>query len=335
MTGTFIQLAGVVIDLVCKVDQIPEAGAEVETPYLRAEAGGGFNAMAAAARMGVSVVYAGTLGTGLMADLALQAILAEKIALLSNERVAGEQGSCVAITDRNAQRSFISHHGAERQVSREHLSLVKAGIQDILLLTGYALYKAESASTFVPWLDSFPRVPRLLFDPGPMIAEIPAAALDAAFHRADWLSLNADEARFATGSSSAADAARQLSANRAGAIVRTGGDGCWLGEPGGPARHIPAFNVSPVDSNGAGDAHNGAFIAALLIGCAPSEAAVIANAAAALSTLKPGPATSPDLATLQHFLARCGIVLPPSAQAAVKDRGHKPVRRRAPLNRRT
>jgi sugar/nucleoside kinase (ribokinase family) len=324
MTGRLIQLSGVVVDLVCSVEHMPSSGQEVETPYLRAEAGGGFNAMAAASRMGAEVIYAGTVGTGPFADLALNAMLADRISLLSDQRQPMEQGSCVAITESNGERSFISHHGAERHVTREHLNAVQAKADDVLLLTGYSMYKSMSASAFVPWLNTLERGPILLFDPGPMIAQIPMAARNAAFDRADWLSLNLEEARLATRLESAADAAQHLSCNRQGAIVRAGADGCWLSEQGKKSSHIPAVRVKAVDTNGAGDAHNGAFIAALLFGHAPFEAATIANAAAALSTLKTGPATSPDFDTIKQLLQKNGIVLPPSAQALNQNKGREP-----------
>jgi sugar/nucleoside kinase (ribokinase family) len=318
-----IQLSGVVVDLVCSVTQLPASGQEVETPYLRAEAGGGFNAMAAAARMGASVVYAGALGTGPFADLARQAMLAEHIELLTAHHLPMEQGSCVAITEANAERSFISYHGAERHLSRAQLNAVQSDAEDILLLTGYSLYKTSSADVFVPWLNALQRGSNLLFDPGPMIAEIPAPALNAAFEQASWLSLNLEEAMFATRLNSAAAAAQHLSQGRQGAIVRTGVDGCWLSEKGKQSVHVAAVEVDAIDTNGAGDTHNGALIAALLFGYPPLAAATIANAAAALSTLKVGPATSPDFATIKQILKKNGIVLPPSAQALKHNTGQK------------
>ncbi|WP_373504547.1 PfkB family carbohydrate kinase, partial [Aestuariivirga sp.] len=88
-----------------------------------------------------------------------------------------------------------------------------------------------------------------------------------------------------------------------GALVRCGADGCWLAH-GGHVRHIDGFKVDTIDTNGAGDTHDGAFIAALMAGETPVDAAVLANAAAALSTTRFGPATSPDLAETRRFLTR-------------------------------
>ncbi|MGH3400274.1 MAG: carbohydrate kinase family protein, partial [Streptosporangiaceae bacterium] len=86
-------------------------------------------------------------------------------------------------------------------------------------------------------------------------------------------------------------------------VVRTGPDGCLI-VPRGAAEpvRVPGFPVDVVDTNGAGDTHTGVFIAALAHGADPLEAARRANAAAALSVTRPGPATAPTAAELASFL---------------------------------
>jgi sugar/nucleoside kinase (ribokinase family) len=68
---------------------------------------------------------------------------------------------------------------------------------------------------------------------------------------------------------------------RAGAVVRQGAEGCLIAERGGGVTRLPAPIVVAVDSNGAGDTHVGTFLAGLLAGLAPIEAARAANEAAA------------------------------------------------------
>ena len=59
------------------------------------------------------------------------------------------------------------------------------------------------------------------------------------------------------------------------------------------SEEIGGFAVTAVDTNGAGDAHVGAFIAGLAAGLTPSAAALRANAAAALAVTRRGPTTAP------------------------------------------
>ncbi len=69
---------------------------------------------------------------------------------------------------------------------------------------------------------------------------------------------------------------------------------------------MPGFRVNVVDTNGAGDAHTGTFIAALAHGADEVTAVRTANAAAALSATRRGPATAPTAAELAQFLASDG-----------------------------
>ena len=64
--------------------------------------------------------------------------------------------------------------------------------------------------------------------------------------------------------------------------------------------------MTAVDSTGAGDAHIGAFLAALLAGREAADAARFANAAAALSVTRLGAATAPLLSETLAFLGGRG-----------------------------
>ena len=66
---------------------------------------------------------------------------------------------------------------------------------------------------------------------------------------------------------------------------------------------VPAFRVKQIDSTGAGDAHTGVFVAAMAAGLDPISAAHRANAAAAVSVTRRGPATAPTIEELERFLA--------------------------------
>ncbi len=306
MRGGLLQLSGMVVDLVQRVDHLPAPGEEVETSESRMTAGGGFNAMAAARRMGVPVTYGGMLGQGPLAEIVAGALRAEGIAIAVERRAAMDQGSCIVIVDRTGERSFITYHGAEREVDLAHVVSLSASSYDYALLTGYSLYKPGSAAAFLQWFETLSRPPRLFFDPCPVVGEIPRATLDKAMQRADWVSANAEEARVLTGEKDAAAAAAALSAGRTGALVRLGRDGCWLAHAGS-VRHVPGFAVETIDTNGAGDTHDGGFLASLILGYGAGDAAVIANAAAALSTTRLGPATAPDFSETRGFLAARGV----------------------------
>jgi sugar/nucleoside kinase (ribokinase family) len=314
MSGGLLQLAGAVIDLVHRVGALPASGEEVEASDLLITAGGGFNAMAAARRAGATVTYGGALGTGLFADVLARALAAEGIALANPRRVGIEQGTCVVVVEANGERSFITHHGAERQIDRARLDSLGAERFDWVLLSAYALFKPHSAAAFLPWLQSLPRPPQLFFDPGPVVGGIPRAAIDTAMRRADWVSANRREAQCLTALTNPREQVQALAAGRAGAIVRDGAAGCWLATAGA-VEQVAGFSVECIDSTGAGDTHAGAFLAALMQGHRPLAAAVFANAAAALSTTRQGPATAPEAGAVLDFLKQHGVALEAVAPA--------------------
>ena len=268
--------------------------------------------------------YGGSLGTGMFADITAKALADAGIGTLPLARQAIDQGTCAVLVDSSGERSFISHHGAERKIDAAGLDAIDVSEGDWILLTGYSLFKPETAAAFLPWLQRLRKDANFIFDPGPVVAEIPTPALNVAVQRADWISANLSEAGILTGLSDPAAAALELSRRRKGAIVRTGADGCWL-SCAGHVQHIAGFEVDAVDTNGAGDTHDGVFIAANCLGYGARDAACLANAAAALSTTRHGPATAPDLATALSFIRSRGIVLnEPDRQALRKNNCEQP-----------
>jgi sugar/nucleoside kinase (ribokinase family) len=146
----------------------------------------------------------------------------------------------------------------------------------------------------------------VVFDPGPLVSDIPAGPLRRVLRRAAWLTCNAREAVALTGAASPGAAAQRLATAGAPAavIVRTGRDGCLLARGDRAPAHVPGIPVAARDTNGAGDAHTGAFLAALAAGAGEVTAVRQANAAAAFAVTRRGPATGPTTGQLARFVAQ-------------------------------
>ena len=301
-----LQLHGVVIDLIYHVDALPAPGSEAVVHKFQTAPGGGFNAMVAARRSGMPVTYAGAIGSGPFGDLVVDALAAHAIDRLHPRAPRQDQGCCTVMVEPSGERTFVAAEGAEGQVSAMDLDRISLPEYGWSLLSGYALLYEGSRDAFAAWLASDVAIPNLVFDPSPMIALVRSDVRAAALSRALWVSANRAEATVLTGRDDPMDAVRALAEGRpdhGGAVVRLGADGCVLAAAG-EAHVIPAHRVVPVDTNGAGDTHLGAFIAALAQGATPERAAIRANLAAALSTTAHGPATAPDLATIERNLQR-------------------------------
>jgi len=303
-----LHLGTVVADVVLGMPALPPRGGDVLASVATVTAGGGFNVLAAAARQGMPAAYGGAHGTGPLADLTRAALAAEGIAVLLPPAPGLDTGFVITLVEPGGERTFVTSPGAEARLTEEALAAVTARPQDTVYLSGYALAHDANRAALLGWLPGLPAEARLVFDPGPLGAQVPAAALDQVERRADWWAGNAAEATARTGEATPETAALALvrRTGRAGVLVRTGPDGCLLAGQGAGRDgliRVPGFAVAAVDTTGAGDAHTGVFLAALAAGLDPAAAARRANAAAAISVTRPGPATAPTVGALNRFLA--------------------------------
>lgn len=294
----------VIVDLVMSVDKLPSSGGEVLAQSASFQAGGGFNVMAAAQRNGLPVIYLGRHGKGRFGDLAREAMQIEGIQLSIANSAEQDTGLCVALTEATAQRSFISWIGAEGELSVDDLFGVAVQTDDYVYVSGYSLLDDDKAQALLDWLLALPAEIKVVFDPGPLVDSPDSRLMAALLPRIDiWTSNRVEALRF-TGAEQIAGALVQLGEYLpadALMVVRDGPQGCWVCQRQ-LRLHVPGFKVVAVDSNGAGDAHAGVFIAGLAGGLTATQAARRANAAAALAVTRWGPATSPGTAEVDGFI---------------------------------
>jgi sugar/nucleoside kinase (ribokinase family) len=318
------------VDVVMRIPALPERGGDMLAESAEVTAGGGFNVMAAAARHGLPVLYAGGHGTGPWGDVVRAALAAAGIGLLRPPDPDRDTGFDVAFVEPDAERTFVTALGAETMRGPGSWAAVPTGPGDAVYVSGYGLAAPDAGQALGRWAAALPPGVLLFLDPGPLVAQIPDAVLVPVLARCDWLSCNLRESRLLAGPRSRgdgspassdgtvspdgagsaddiADTARRLlvRAARADILVRAGAAGCYLAlrAPAEPV-HVPAPRVTAVDTTGAGDAHSGAFLAALADGLSPLDAAARANAAAAYAVTRPGPATAPTRAQLDAWLSR-------------------------------
>jgi sugar/nucleoside kinase (ribokinase family) len=322
-----ISVGNAIVDVTARVAALPERGGDVLARSSGLSVGGsGFNVLVAAARQGVAVRFGGAHGTGPFGELVRAALQREGIGVLLPPVPDVDTGFDVALTDAGGERTFITAVGAEAQLTADRLAAVTVVPGDLVHVSGYALLHEPSREAIAGWLERLPPDCVVLVDPGPLWRGIPAPVLAVVRRRATWWSCNLDEAADSTGLVSAGpvsagpvsagpvsaglEAARRLAAeSRAeggagmGVVVRLGADGCVILAPGAEPVHVPGFAVEVLDSNGAGDAHVGAFLAALAAGQHPLAAVRRANACAALAVTRSGPATAPTAAEVDALLA--------------------------------
>jgi ribokinase len=152
-----------------------------------------------------------------------------------------------------------------------------------------------------------------------MLDPAPAQVLTSAILRnVDLLTPNQSEAAAILGSDSleirdfhqAEEAAKRLlELGPATVVLKLGPLGCLVAADGVRAA-VPAFRVVARDTTAAGDVFNGALAVALAEGRPVFEAAVFANAAAAISVTRPGAQASiPGRDEVEEFLQRNAILV--------------------------
>lgn len=291
----FFGLDTVMIDVVLKIEALPLRGSDSLASERLVTAGGGFNAMSAAARQGMKVSYVGQIGMGVFADIARRALDGESIDVAVPARAGVDLGFCVVLVDREGERTFVTSPGAEGTLTARELVAVEMADGDYVSLSGYNFVYDSIRKETVEWLDQLSDGVIVCFDPGPRVLDIPAQTLQAVLARTDWLLCNLSEAMGLTGETSGVRCAERLlsvSARR-GVIVRTGAQGCVGVRRGEKPVTVPGIKVPVIDTNGAGDVHNGVFLAETARGTSFLEALERANVAAAVAIGEFGPATCP------------------------------------------
>jgi sugar/nucleoside kinase (ribokinase family) len=299
-----VLVGSVLVDLVLYVPQLPPLGGDVLADDTLLSAGGGYNVMSAASRQGLPAAYAGRHGTGRFGDQIRADLRADQIELLLPQTLDGDSGFCVGLVDATGERTYITREGVDGHLTTAELAGLRVQGSDAVYLSGYDLAYEHGPVV----CEAFTRTDDAgltIFDPGPLVADLPPDLRDAVLDHTDWVSLNAREAALLTGIDDPASSAQKLSRRvRRGSIVRAGSDGCWLaldaanGEP--LQLPVPGGPVTPVDTAGAGDTHVGTFVAALGRGLSAEAACRWANSAAARCVTRKGPATGPILAVTQQ-----------------------------------
>jgi sugar/nucleoside kinase (ribokinase family) len=278
----------VIVDIVMTIGALPEPGGDTIASSSALMAGGGYNVMVAAQRDGLPVVFAGQYGTGPFGDVVRTALESSGFAVVQRGLTDADSGYCIALVDASTERTFVTHVGAEGRLTSTDLDLVEVGAADLVYVSGYSLAHPVNAGSLPGWLEALPGDVRVITDPSPLVGWLDPAVL----------TVNAREARIATGRDDLRSAATELLGRiRAGgsALVRDGANGCWVASAdiaGSPVL-VPGFAVDAVDTNGAGDAHGGVLSAALARGEGMIDAVRRANAAAAIAVTRSGPATAP------------------------------------------
>ncbi|MGW7379781.1 carbohydrate kinase family protein [Streptomyces sp. NPDC054794] len=183
---------------------------------------------------------------------------------------------CLVDTGASAERTFLTDSGAS-------LWLEPADWSDALLdgvgrlhLSGYLLFSEPSRALAALALGAArARGVPVSLDPASagFLRELGVDRFLASVEGLDVLLPSRDEACLLTGLPDPADAAAKLSRHVPWVVAKLGADGALVARGGSVLARVPAAPASPRDTTGAGDAFTGGFLAALVAGAGPEDAA--------------------------------------------------------------
>lgn len=299
-----IHTAQALVDVVVAVPALPPRGGNVHAQAAHRYAGGAVNILLAAARQGAEAVHAGAIGTGPNGDLIRASLDAEGVRYSAPAVPDEDTGSCFVLVEPTAERTFITTMEGERRISASSLATSLPQPGDLVCVSGYSL-QPPTLEPLAAWVAELLDGVVVVLDPGAPFAFLPEGVRTQMLARTDVWTSNAQEASELTGVEDPAEspaAVADLLPAHAVVIVRDGPNGCWVHEAGGTI-YIPGFPQTPVDTNGAGDAHTGALVAERALGTPWEEAARRANAVGAIKVTRHGPATAPRRSEVDAFLA--------------------------------
>lgn len=219
---------------------------------------------------------------------------------------------CLVDVADGAERTFLTDSGASLRLSPTDFSPSLLDGIARLHLSGYLLF-SDPGRALVRTAVAAARAREVPVSVDPasagFIRELGAARFLALLDGVDVLLPSRDEAQLLTGLPDAGEAAARLSRAFPLVVAKQGAGGALVARNGSLPTQVSAVAVQPQDSTGAGDAFTGAFLASLLAGADPEEAAAEGCRAGAQAVARLGgrpPRRAPSPSELPEVPDRAG-----------------------------
>ncbi|WP_405879056.1 sugar kinase [Streptomyces sp. NBC_01136] len=292
-TGALLVVGDVVTDIVARHRGPLAAGTDTAAAIRTLPGGAGANVACWAAHWGCAEVrLLGRVGADAVTwhERELAACGVRPLLVVDPQAPTGTV-ICLVDQGASAERTFLTDSGASLRLDPDDWSPELLDGVARLHLSGYLFFSEPSRALVSVALESArARGVPVSLDPASagFLTELGVDRFLALAEGVDLLLPSRDEAFLLTGLPDPADAAAKLSRHVPLVVAKQGADGALVARSGAVRAHVPAAPATPRDTTGAGDAFTGAFLAALLAGAEPEEAAVEGCRAGAMAVERVG-----------------------------------------------
>lgn len=298
-TANVLVIGSAFVDMVINVQEMPQAGADIEGDYRCTTVGGcSFNVADVLNKLHLPFDSYMPVGEGHFANIITEALI-DRGYPIYRETDNGDNGWCLSLADASGERTFISMFGIERRMKPNWYEQFDMTRYDYFYVSGYQA-DGDTGRVILEGLARKRPDATIVFDPGPRVHFLPRERMEAFYRLGCLITINAAEALFMTNTQRVEDAALRIHDMTGREVVVTdGGRGAVVVDTHG-VRRIAGFPVAVVDTIGSGDAHTGGIIAGLMCNLSIDESVLLANRVASVVTGREGGATAP---TLEELLA--------------------------------
>ena len=291
--------------MIIPIDHFPIKEEDVRIArYMKKEVGGVCNFLIASSKLGLKVGIVGCIGEDENGKFIRDLLDEEGIDVISLDVIKGERTAIVLVfVDKDGKHSFIGVNGAGIELCKA-VDVDKIKSSRAIYTSGHTLVRSPSLDFT---LDVIKKASELsipvFFDPGPLVDKIQTDILDNFLAKTNTLLLNSIEVEFLTKTHELKQASEILLEKGVRTVViKLGANGCFIAQKNFSI-HLPGFKVPVVDTTGAGDIFNAAYIYGYLEQLPINYLGIIANAAGAIKVTRLGGGTqAPSKKELVNFL---------------------------------
>jgi len=296
----------ITVDIAAPLPKPPVAGDDCLSPRLSLHCGGvGLNTAFALTRLGVPARLISCVGHDVFADFVLGRATSAGIDTRYVQRTDQVMtGLFTVAISPDGQRTFIGGRGANEQLRVTADWTRSLDDIDFVQIAGY-VFLAQSSSDFADQVicEAKRRAVHVLLDLGLAPSRERSEKLTSIFPLVDFVIANMAEAEALSGVSEPQAAFAAL--ERAGArelVLKTGSEGCMI-RHNDQLLEVPGFEVTVVDTTGAGDAFNAGLIAGHRWGWRREWCALLANACgAAAATIVGAGEELPEIREIEQIM---------------------------------